>query len=441
MKGNEDNLMNKTKKNVVLFLLATQVLCITTYVNKKAKAVDISEAESIDLVWTAQQTANYVLTHLDELNQKRAEDGYLTAVYSGEVSNIIVDMSSQPTVEGLLIDFDGSKGYMVVGPDKNFYAYSSEYNPPFNAFTSGVHHYDEKLGFWYEDDLGNQVILGEPGNDPDITDDNPSGFQYEGQYQTGEYTIYDPDVYMHDRYGEEYELNLAVSICDNSSYMAGFDYYNSMVYYSYLEPHTEDIRGPEINSFLAALSVVDYIGTAKNLADFTTVFKQTYTPNVAEPTLYNIKTRAGLTAREINETTGRNRFRNYVVNTYNDDADLTLTQIKDAIVNYLGTRDIKVTPKKVNGVEVLLKMYVASIVDNHQPSIMYNPTALTYNNHYSAICGVRQYDKIELSFGPIKRIRTKTLVEIRESMWYPEVTYFDVYTYSGTDSQVYLFKY
>ena len=90
---------------------------------------------------------------------------------------------------------------------------------------------------------------------------------------------------------------------------------------------------------------------------------------------------------------------------------------------------------------MLLKMYVASIVDNHQPSIMYNPTALTYNNHYSAICGVRQYDKIELSFGPIKRIRTKTLVEIRESMWYPEVTYFDVYTYSGTDSQVYIFKY
>lgn len=432
--------MNKTKKNFVLFLLATQALCLTTYVNKKANAIDISEVDSVDLVWTKEQTANYILTHLDELNQKRAEDGYLTAVYSGEVSDIIVDMSSQPTVEGLLIDFDGSKGYMVVGPDKNFYAYSSEYNPPFNDFTSGVHHYDEKLGFWYEDDFGNQVILGEPGNDSNETSDNPSGFQYEGQYQTGEYTIYDPDVYMHDRYGEEYELDFVYSIYDNT-YMAGFDYYNSMVYYSYLETHTEDIRGPEINSFLAALSIVDYIGAANEFGDFTTLIKQSYNPKRTEAELYAYKTAAGLSARTIKDLEGRNKFRNYVVTNYYDDADLTLTQIKEAIVGYLGTRDVEVSPIEVNGIEVLLKAYVRYLTDKNYPAIMYNPTALTYNNHYSAVCGIRQYDKTELSIGPIKRVRTKTLVEIRESMWYPDITYFDVYTYSGTDSEAYIFKY
>lgn len=440
MKGNEDNLMNKTKKNVVLFLLATQVLCITTYVNKKAKAVDISEAESVDLVWTAQQTANYVLTHLDELNQKRAEDGYLTAVYSGEVSDIIVDMSSQPTVEGLLIDFDGSKGYMVVGPDKNFYAYSSEYNPPFNDFTSGTHHYDEKLGFWYEDDLGNQVILGEPGNNPDITDDNPSGFLYKGQYLTGEYTIYDPDLYIHDRYGEEYEINVDLTMTRNNYSMPGFDYYNSMVYYSYLEPHTEDIRGPEINSFLAALSIVDHMGASNGFADFTTMIKHGYLPEREEPELCSTKKAAGLTARTIDDIQGHHKFRKYVVENYNDDANLTLKQVRDAIVGYMDTRGIDVSYTWVNGIEVLLKTHSKWFLDD-RPMIMYNPTALTYNDHYSAICGIKQYDKIIYSIGPITKRRTKTLIEIRDSMWYPDVTYFDVYTYSGTDSQLYVFNF
>lgn len=432
--------MKKSEKNLVLFLLATQVFTLNTYTIKKANALDISEKDSTEIAWTADETVNYVLTHLDEVNEMRAEDGFLTAVYSAEVSDIIVDMFAQPTVEGKLIDFDGQKGYLIVGPNKEYYAYSSEYNPPFNDFTSGIHHYDERKGFWYEDDAGNQVILGEPGN---TTNSGPAHDQlYAGQKLIGEYSIYDPDAYVLDKYGEEYPLERAYSMY-RESYLTGFDYYTMMVYYSELDTHLEQITGPEINGFLAGLSIVDFIGTANKFGDFTTIIKQSYNPQRNESLVYNTKKTMGLSSRTLSNIGGYNSYRKYVTSTYNDDADLTKEQVRDSIVNYFASRNVTIKTEFINGIEVLLKMYLRYFYDKY-PFLLYVPTAINsaYTNHFSAICGLREYSKVESIIGSTLMKKTiKVFLEIAESMWYKDTTYFDVYAYADANSYVCAFKF
>lgn len=430
--------MKKSEKNLVLFLLATQVFALNTYTIKKAKALDISEEESTEIAWTAEQSANYILTHLNEVNEMRAEDGFLTAVYSAEVSDIIVDMFAQPTVEGKLIDFDGQKGYMIVGPNKEYYAYSPEYNPPFNDFTSGVHHYDEKLGFWYEDDAGNQVILGEPGNTTNV-DVPPNDVLYTGQHLMGEYTIYEPDAYMLDRYGSNY-VNEHVEYVYAKSFVLGFEYYESMVYYSEIEPHLEQITGPSINAYLAGLSITDYIATAHDQGDFTTIIKQNYIPNRYESSVYEAKTEAGLQSRTLSHIGGYNNFRKYVTSNYNDDANLTVDQIKEAVIGFFKEREITVTTENVYGISNLLK-YHLDVFTKKCPLLMYVPTAFTYNDHYSVICGFRDYTWERIVMGIFKKKNTKVLLEIKESMWYKDSTYFDVFAYGGTDSYVCAFHY
>lgn len=76
---------------------------------------------------SALESANYISTHLEELNEIRRKSGYEEKVFLSTKSAVEIrkDDSSE---QGYLVDFDGNKGYVLVGENSQVYDYAYEGN-------------------------------------------------------------------------------------------------------------------------------------------------------------------------------------------------------------------------------------------------------------------------------------------------------------------------
>lgn len=427
--------MKKSKIALPILFVMAQIMCIEPQM-VKGKALDFEEINLGDFAGSAAETANYVLNHLDEWNEERAKAGYLTAVTSAEISEITVDMFGQETVQGYLLDFDGSKGYIIVGPEMTFYDYCHEYNPPYNAFTSGTKFYDEKEGFGYIDDFGNRVILGLPGNQ--VNDVPPNDVLYDGQHLRGEYTIYDTDAYVLSRYGEQWDPVLNISIFDQGN-MVGHNYYEMMIYYDLVDEDAKRAYGPSLDEYLSALSIVEYIGWAKGVTGFGISQKINYLASQSEPDLYNDKISHYYTARVVKMNSAQRAYRKYVLDNYDDDADLTREELLEIIPGIFADKGVTVETHDMNGVSVLMKIHKQEFTYN-RPILIITPDSFTYGDHFAAVCGYKTYEYVKYILGIKKTVR-KFFLETKDSIAYAESTYFDLYAYAGVDSYTYTFSY
>lgn len=417
-------------KKALLFisLLSTLVSGGVAFDNNYAKAETIDIEVEQEQIITSTAVASYIMNNLDLLNQVRDENGFHTAVYSAEISDILIDAYYEPELlEGKLLDFDGDKGYLVVGPNNRYYCLAFVGNPPYNAFTSGTKVYETRLGFQYITDMGTTVNLGDENkyNKQDDYENEPS---YAGQDGAGECRITDPDAYIADRYGDSdvVEYRWGKSIAYGSAFqMIGYTAEKLSFY-------TKTVDGvttyPDMSNYCIAFSIIEYLAYARRKGEWLTAISNNYLPSVSENAYYETRIADGYSSmmRKIKGT--QRTYRCHVIDNYGGDtnAEIGLDEVKELIPSQFSDSD-GITISGRFTWRTFMRSRTDDYMDLNYPAILDARDTKMYGDHLYAVCGYKRYDKDEGTIGIIGEITVIFLIEVMDGMLLNNQysTYFD----------------
>lgn len=402
--------------NMIWVVIGTSQMLVT-------KADFTMDAE--EMVTPAATVANYVRTHLDEINTYRQEHGFHDDVTSVMISDIIVTVYTRAEeITAKLLDFDGSKGYIIVGDNYECFGFAFKGEIPFNAFTDGIHCYSDQEGFSYIDFRGQKVILGH------LQESNPlssSDVAYDGQYLPGEGRIYDTATYVADRYGSlDYESEDSIT-AQNGYPATGFAIAD---YNSYLDP---DGNIPNIRAYVNAMSTTFMIGKCKFMqaimAEYSSFQEQSYLPGINEPEIFEKKSAEGYTQIMRRYRLFPRKFRALCNEMYGGVENLTNAQAVDLILAYCENKGHIYKSSSTTFVADLLRHEDNYFYTENMPALLYIPGSKTYND--SAVlyaCGYRNYSKTEKITSMITRKTIYVFVEVMDGTFENERTYVDLYS-------------
>lgn len=381
--------------------------------------------ETEEMVTPAAAVASYVCKHLDEINTYRQEHGFHDDVTSAMISDITVTVYTRvEEIQAKLLDFDDSKGYIIVGDDYECFGFAFKGEIPFNAFTDGEHCYSDQEGFSYIDFQGKKVILGHlEGSNPLASSD----VAYNGQYLPGEGRIYDTDAYVADRYASlDYEFE--ESITTQNGYPAtGFAIAD---YNSYLDPEGNI---PNIRTYVNAMSTTFMIGKCKFMqsimAEYTSVSEQSYLPGINEPEIFEKKSAEGYTQVMKRYRQFPRKFRALCNEMYGGVENLTNAQAVDLTLAYCKNKGYTYKSSSTMFVADLLRHEDNYFHSANMPALLYIPESKTYNGlAVLYACGYRNYSKTEKISSLITRKTMYVFVEVMDGTAENERTYVDLYS-------------
>lgn len=417
--------MNKKWYLLANVILWSQILGVSgTIVTKADLSMDTAE-----MVTPAAAVATYVCTHLDEINTYRQEHGFYNDVVSATVSDITVhEYNRIEDIDAKLLDFDGSKGYIIVGENYMFYGFAFEGEIPFNDFTDGDRYYSDQEGFYYINFQQQKVVLGHlTGSDPLSSSTQP----FDGQYVAGEGRIYDLDAYIADRYGTSLTFVKENSIKTENGYPAtGFAIAD---YNCYLDPNGNI---PNINNFIAAMSTTFMIGRAKFLLQINKEYSKlqeiNYLPGIHEPEICETKLEEGYTQLMRTLRQFPYKFRQMSNNLYGGVENLTQAQAVELTKAYCESKGHTYTSSTTRFIAVELEKEQNYFDTKNLPALLYIPESDTYDDlTLLYACGYKTYYKIVRVSSHIQKIYFYHFVEVMDGLVENERTYFDLY---GTSS-------
>lgn len=416
--------MNKKWYLLANVILWSQILGVSgTIVTKADLSMDTAE-----MVTPAAAVATYVCTHLDEINTYRQEHGFYNDVVSATISDITVhEYGRVKEIDAKLLDFDGSKGYIIVGENYMFYGFAFEGEIPFNAFTDGVRYYSDQEGFYYIDYQQQKVVLGHlSGSNPLSSSTQP----YDGQYVAGEGRIYDINAYITDRY-DGLTFSKECSIKTENGYPAtGFAIAD---YNCYLDPNGNI---PNINTFIAAMSTTFMIGRAKFLLQINKEYSKlqeiNYLPGIHEPEICETKLEEGYTQLMRTLRQFPYKFRQMSNNLYGGVENLTRAQAVELTKAYCASKGHTYTSSTTRFVVDELQKEENYFAVKNLPALFYTPESTTYDGlAILYACGYKSYFKIVRISSHIQKIYFYVFLEVMDGITENERTYVDLYCMSS----------
>lgn len=384
--------------------------------------------ETEEMVTPAAAVANYVLKNLDEINTYRQEHGFHDDVTSAAVSDITVTVYTRAEeIQAKLLDFDGSKGYIIVGDNYECFGFAFKGKIPFNAFTDGVHCYSDQEGFSYIDFRGQKVILGHlEGSNPSASSD----VAYNGQYLPGEGRIYNTDAYVADRYVSlDYERE--GSITTQNGYPAtGFAIAD---YNSYLDPEGNI---PNIKAYVNAMSTTFMIGKCdfmqSIMGEYTALQEQSYLPGINEPEIFEKKSAEGYTQIMRKYRLFPRKFRALCNEMYGGVENLTNEQAVDLTLAYCEAKGHTYKTSSTRFVASHISEDTNYFDINNRPALLCIPESITYNGlAVLYACGYKSYSKTEKITSILKKKTWYHFVEVMDGTAENERTYVDLYCMSN----------
>lgn len=373
------------KKKFIL-VLSTLLILPTTFINHNE--TQVAEADMITSDEnTALATAQHIRNNLSEFNQERAKEGYLTAVTSFTTAPISVYCHDGEDVAGLLLDFDGDKGYMVVGPNMKFYDLQYVGNSPVPMALNISRFFSTFEGYSYIDETGIKVEIGFP-NEPE--NDTQEETWYDGQYAAGESKIYDVQAYNDDKYGTRFEYRKEHSIRAASIELTSYLDSDLTLYYRF---ENYKMYYPKIDDYTCGYMIGKYIAFKINHLNYkSTIKNMTYSPATAEPTEYNyMTTQFGMTALATKdmsffEFTYRQRV---IADRIYDDL-LTPSQTVGVLEHIYGD---EITHVLYDGADALNTSEMIDL-DNDNPLLFEFTNSAFYGERVLVVCGYKLYTRV-----------------------------------------------
>ncbi len=415
------------KKMKRKWYLLANIICLSQIIGTSQMLVTKADftMETEEMVTPAAAVASYVRTHLDEINTYRQEHGFHDDVTSAVVSDITVNVYTRSNeINAKLLDFDGSKGYIIVGDNYECFGFAFKGELPFNAFTDGEWCYSDQEGFSYINFQGQKVILGHlEGSNPLASPD----IIYDGQYLPGEGRIYDTDAYVADCYGSlDYEREGSIT-AQNGYPATGFAIAD---YNSYLDP---DGNIPNIKAYVNAMSTTFMIGKCKFMnvimGEFSALQEQSYLPGINEPEICEKKLAEGYTQLMRKYRPFTRKFRALCNEMYGGVENLTNAQAVDLTLAYCKSKGYTYKSSSTRLVADLFIQDEVYFDTVNMPAFLCIPESITYNGlAVLYACGYKHYSKTEKITSIIKRKTHYIFIEVMDGTEINERTYIDLYS-------------
>ena len=381
------------KKKFIL-ALSTLLILPATFINHNE--TQVAEADMITSDEnTALATAQHIRNNLSEFNQERAKEGYLTAVTSFTTAPISVYCHDGEDVAGLLLDFDGDKGYMVVGPNMKFYDLQYVGNSPVPMALNISRFFSTFEGYSYIDETGTKVEIGFP-NEPE--NDTQEETWYDGQYAAGESKIYDVQAYNDDKYGTAFKYRSEHTIRGAGREL--ISYLDSDLTFYYIFENYQ-MMYPKLDGYTCGYMVGKYIAAKINHPTYKATNEYlNYSPVTAEPMHYNyMTTQLGMSvvaSRQLSlfEFTYRQR----VVAEYN------YTDILNAYMAYLVLKHMYGDDINYSVYHSANNLSVSHMVDldNNNPLLFEFTNSVYYGERVLVVCGYKKYTRVTELLGIVK---------------------------------------
>lgn len=369
------------------------------------------------------ESLNYVVEHMDEFNEVRMDEGYAPTDVDF-IKSVPINTSDGKKLEGRLLKLN--EGYILFGEDDVIHKISYTDDIDINKLSllefydiGGFVEYDKKTGE-YEALYQKQDKTGDSVNG---TNYSPI---YDGQSNSGEGTIYEPDDYILSRYGEGYNIYQSYQIrCQvdrnvkalNASIVEMGQYKTNLGVNYFVN---EDMYGLVIATILA-----DFVEKTYEIR-FSRMAGWPYDCEANEPDIYNYKTTHGWWLTNNYLTKLNIMLRKYMYKQYGTYAILTKEQIRDTIIWFANQYGYPLSFEYTNVWRSMYTMtdFFSYTLSKDQIMIVDISNSETYSDLVGCGVGYRHYQKISYVLG-IEVINQVYLLEFRDTFLYSS-NYLDI---------------
>ncbi len=398
-------------KKQYLLLLSSFLLMPITFNNNNylAKADLIINEDDND----ALATISHIRNNLDQLNQERAAAGYLTSVTSFTTMDITINSYTEENIAGFLLDFDGDKGYIVIGPNMRYYDLSFVGNSPVPSGHNNRRYYSDYKGYYYINNENEQIDIGFP-NQPD------SGTTaveiMDGQLAAGESLITDVQAYNDDKYGTSFIYTREHTVYNRVN-VAGYMDMHLSFYYIW---DGIKMTYPDLGGYTAGYSAGKFLAFATNNTTYNNENKIiSYTPGVNENANYNAMLEKGYSSsssREISQFTYD--YRSNIISVAGSDEGVRASEVVQALSNMYGS---SITYQSYT--EYSFARTDMNMLDNNQPVIFEFNDSDYYGERTVIVCGYKLYTRTKSFLGVTKTdirfyLEYKDGITREQSMWF-----------------------
>lgn len=398
-------------KKQYLLLLSSFLLMPITFNNNNylAKADLIINEDDND----ALATISHIRNNLDQLNQERAAAGYLTSVTSFTTMDITINSYTEENIAGFLLDFDGDKGYIVIGPNMRYYDLSFVGNSPVPSGHNNRRYYSDYKGYYYINNENEQIDIGFP-NQPD------SGTTaveiMDGQLAAGESLITDVQAYNDDKYGTSFIYTREHTVYNRVN-VAGYMDMHLSFYYIW---DGIKMTYPDLGGYTAGYSAGKFLAFATNNTTYNNENKIiSYTPGVNENANYNAMLEKGYSSsssREISQFTYD--YRSNIISVAGSDEGARASEVVQALSNMYGS---SITYQSYT--EYSFARTDMNMLDNNQPVIFEFNDSDYYGERTVIVCGYKLYTRTKSFLGVTKTdirfyLEYKDGITREQSMWF-----------------------
>lgn len=397
------------KKQYLLLLSSFLLMPITFNNNYLAKADLIINEDDND----ALATISHIRNNLDQLNQERAAAGYLTSVTSFTTMDITINSYTEENIYGFLLDFDGDKGYIVIGPDMRYYDLSFVGNSPVPSGRNVSRFYSDYKGYYYINSENEQINIGFP-NQPDS---GTSAVEImDGQLAAGESLIVDVQAYNDDKYGTSFIYTKEHTVYNRVN-VAGYMDMHLSFYYNW---DGIKMTYPDLGGYTAGYSAGKFLAFATNNSTYNNENKIiSYTPGVNENVNYNAMLEKGYSSsssREISQFTYD--YRSNIISVAGSDEGARASEVVQALSNMYGSSMTYQSYTEYSFARTDMDM-----LDNNQPVIFEFNDSDYYGERTVIVCGYKLYTRTKYFIGVTKTdirfyLEYKDGITREQSMWF-----------------------
>ena len=274
------------------------------------------------------ESLNYIVEHMDDFNEVRMDEGYAPTSIEF-IKSVPINTVDGKKLDGRLLKFN--EGYLLFGEDEVIHKLSHTNDVNINKLGK-IEFYDIGGFVEYNKNTDEYISLYETqSNTSDSINSDSEPPIYDGQTNSGEGSIYDPEKYILSRYGEGYSLyesyqirsplNNEIKPLEASCVETG--QYRTNLGINYLVD--EDIYG-----LVTSLIVCDFVEKTYELR-FGRARAFAYDCATNEPDVYEYKTTHGWWCTERPLTKLNILLRKHMYDEYGSLELLTREQVRDTI--------------------------------------------------------------------------------------------------------------
>lgn len=397
----------------ILLLFTTLIFTISLSI------VEINADESLSL--TSIESANYICDRLEQINEYAIENGGTGTISKCKFYSIEI-LEVDEMVEGILIDFNGDNGYVVVGEDLVVYEFKLNGASINDDFEKNDLKYDVLSGFTYEG-IENNLIYDMALYE--VYDTSLDGVASDG-------TIEDLPDYVADVYGTSYTVDKSV----NATTMTGEKQSNLSVYLKMVVDDQGIVHYySEGNCGLVGpYNLLKFYRTVKGYYNLPTVYTTSaYDPSVQETDFYNEKVAEGNYKIFDTEQGSAQRYftplyveaRLEAIDMNDSTEGLTVWESRDILNNVMENHNYSTRFKII---EVWLMSTVTSRIDNGE-AILWSTIGSAYGDHTMFVAGYDIYVK-ETKILFVTYRTYKNFFELRDG-WNSSARYYDFNGFNG----------